>query len=96
MRNAFLVTYDISDPDRLRATFKVMRRFGDHLQLSVFRCELNARELVRLRAQLSEVIHAREDQVLVADLGPVEGRGATCTTAIGRPYEARQRAAVVV
>ena len=96
MRNAYLVTYDVSDPDRLRATFKVMRRFGDHLQLSVFRCELSARELVRLRAQLSEVVHAREDQVLVADLGPVDGRGATCIAAVGRPYEVRQRSAIVV
>ena len=90
------MTYDIADPDRLRRVFKVMRRFGDHLQLSVFRCELNARELVRLKAALTEEIHAREDQVLFADLGPTDGRGATCITAIGLPYQVRARAAVVV
>jgi len=96
MRSAYLVTYDISDPDRLRRVFKVMRRFGDHLQLSVFRCELNARELVRLKAALSEVIHARDDQVLIADLGPEDGRGASCISALGRVYAPTERAAVVI
>lgn len=96
MRNAFLVTYDISDPERLRRVFKVMRRWGDHLQLSVFRCELNERELIRLKAALAEVLHMREDQVLIVDLGPEEGRGATCITAVGRRYEPVQRTALVV
>jgi len=96
MRNTFLVTYDISDPDRLRRVFKVMRRFGDHLQLSVFRCELNQRELVRLRAALTDVIHSREDQVLIVDLGPEDGRGATCIESVGRPYAPTERCAVVI
>ena len=96
MRSAYLVTYDVSDPERLRRVFKVMRRFGDHLQLSVFRCELNARELVRLRASVSEEINHREDQVLIVELGPAEGRGASCISALGRPYAVRERTARVV
>lgn len=95
-RNAFIVSYDISDPRRLRQVFKIMRGSGDHLQLSVFRCELNPSEVVRLKDRLGEVIRHDEDQVLFADLGPVDGRGAKCIRAIGRAYTHPERHAVVV
>jgi CRISPR-associated protein Cas2 len=96
MRQAFVVTYDISDPKRLRRVFKIMRGYGEHLQLSVFRCELNKRELVELRAELADVIHHDEDQVLFVDIGPVEGRGTGSISGIGRPYLPPERRALVV
>lgn len=96
MRSVYLVTYDISDPDRLRTVFKLMRRRGEHLQLSVFRCYLSRRERIRLEAELAEVVHHREDQVLFVDLGPEEGRGDQVIQALGRPMAERERAAVVV
>lgn len=96
MRQTYLVTYDICDPKRLRRTFEIMRGYGDHLQLSVFRCDLSAQERVELRAQLAEVLHMDEDQVLFVDLGPAEGRGRTCIEAMGRAYTHPERVAVVV
>lgn len=63
-----------------------MRGWGNHLQYSVFECELNRADLARLKAELSEVIHHEEDQVLFVDLGPAEGRGDRVITALGRPY----------
>lgn len=96
MRSAYLVTYDVSDPKRLRRVFKVMRRFGDHLQLSVFRCVLNPRELLRLRAELGVELNLAEDQVLIADLGPEEGRGAKAIEGLGRQYTHPERHAVVI
>lgn len=95
MRNAFIVSYDISDPKRLRETFKVVRGYGDHLQLSVFLCELNPRERIELRDRLSEVIHHGEDQVLFIDLGPAEGRARKALAALGRPYTHTERHALV-
>jgi CRISPR-associated protein Cas2 len=95
MRQVFVVTYDIADPKRLRKVFKLMRGYGDHLQLSVFRCELNPRELVELRAELSAVIHHEEDQVLFADVGPVAGHGSTCLSTIGRAYTHSERLVIV-
>ena len=95
-RNAYIVSYDISDPRRLRQVFKIMRGTGDHLQLSVFRCELNPSELIKLKDRLGEVIHHGEDQVLFANLGPVDGRGSRCINAIGRAYTHPERHAVVV
>lgn len=96
MRQTHIVTYDICDPKRLRRVFKTMRGYGEHLQLSVFRCELNHRELVELRAKLATIINHGEDQVLFVDVGPVEGRGSTSIAAIGKAYIAPTRHALVV
>lgn len=86
MRNSYVVTYDISDDKRLRQVFKTMRDYGDHLQFSVFECQLTPTDLVKLRAELSKIIEHDEDQVLFVDLGPSEGRGDRVITALGRPY----------
>ena len=96
MRQTYLVSYDVSDPRRLRKVHKLLRGYGDAVQLSVFRCELNHRELVELRRDLAAIIHAGEDQVLLADLGPAEGRGATCIRSLGRPYAPPERVAIVI
>jgi len=96
MRTVHLVTYDISDPARLRNVFKLMNRHGEHLQLSVFRCHLNDRERIRLEAELAEEIHHREDQILFVDLGPEEGRGERVIHSLGRALEPRERSAVVI
>lgn len=73
MRQTYIVAYDISDPKRLRKVFKLMKGYGDHVQLSVFRCELTHRALVELRTRLSGIIHHDQDQVLFVDVGPEEG-----------------------
>lgn len=86
MRHSYLVCYDISDDKRLRRVFKIMRAWGDHLQYSVFECQLSPSDLARLRAELSDTIHHDLDQVLFVDLGPAEGRGDRVISALGRPY----------
>jgi CRISPR-associated protein Cas2 len=96
MRQTFIVTYDVCDPKRLRKVFRTLRGYGDHLQFSVFRCELSRRELVELRAALGLVIQHGTDQVLFVDIGPAEGRGSTSIAAIGRPYVPLERYALVV
>lgn len=96
MRQTFIVTYDICHPKRLRRVYKLMCGFGEHLQLSVFRCELSKRELVELRGELARLIHHGEDQVLFVDVGPVDGRGDTSISALGLPYFPPERRAVVV
>jgi CRISPR-associated protein Cas2 len=95
MRQAYVVSYDISNPKRLRKVFKIMRGYGDHLQLSVFRCEVNERELIDLRAKLAEAIHNGEDQVLFVDLGPADGRASTAIRSLGRRYTHPERHAIV-
>ncbi len=96
MRQTYIVAYDISDPKRLRKVFKTMKGYGDHVQLSVFRCELTHRALVELRVQLGGIIHHDQDQVLFVDIGPEEGRASTSISALGRAYIQPVRSAVVV
>jgi CRISPR-associated protein Cas2 len=96
MRHTYVVTYDISNPKRLRKVYKTMLGWGDHLQLSVFQCELTHRELVELRVQLDNIIKPSEDQVLFVDLGTIEGRGSEAITSLGRPYIDPERVAIVV
>ncbi len=96
MRNVYLVAYDISNDKRLRRVYKAMRGYGDHLQFSVFRCELAERERAEMVADLSQLIDHDEDQVLIIDIGPVDGRAGLVFEAIGKPYVAPERHAIVV
>ncbi|MGA4645519.1 CRISPR-associated endonuclease Cas2 [Limisphaera sp. 4302-co] len=86
MRTTYLVCYDICDDKRLRQVFKTCKDYGNHLQYSVFECDLNPVEKAELEAALSAIINHSEDQVLFVCLGPAEGRGERVITALGLPY----------
>ncbi len=96
MRNIYLIAYDICDQKRLRKTFKVMRRFGDHLQYSVFRCILSDCEKIKLRSLLREVINTNEDQILIVDMGPEDGRGDAAIETLGLAYSHPERHVIIV
>lgn len=86
MRITYLVCYDIADDKRLRRVFKTCKNYGDHLQYSVFECDLSSSEKVRLEESLKAIIDSTKDQVLFVRLGPAEGRGDRVITALGIPY----------
>ena len=96
MRVSYLVCYDICDDRRLRKVFQTMRAYGDHLQYSVFECQLTGRDLARCRAEMAAIINHKEDQVLFVNLGPAEGRGDRVITALGKPYTAVDAPSIVV
>jgi CRISPR-associated protein Cas2 len=96
MRNRYIVTYDISDDDRRNGVFRTLRGCGDHIQYSVFRCDLSDSERITMIAALHPLIDHGEDQILLIDLGPVDGRAANCVNALGRRYLSRERTVVVI
>jgi CRISPR-associated protein Cas2 len=96
MRTSYLVCYDICEDKRLRKVFQTVRGYGDHLQYSVFECQLTPSDLVRLRAELALIINHKEDQVLFVNLGPAEGRGDRVITALGKPYTAFDAPCIIV
>jgi len=99
LRTFYLVTYDISDPKRLRRVHRAMRGFGDALQYSVFACRLSPGELIVMKEKLGIMIHSREDSVLIANLGIVDGRGGRAVSYLGRRpvgLEQQDRLAVIV
>lgn len=85
----YLVAYDIADRRRWRRVFKLMKRSGQHVQLSVFVCRLSRARMQRLEARLAEIIERSEDQLLVLELTMDEAaqrlRGCGMTPVLPRP-----------
>lgn len=94
MRHSYIVSYDVSDPKRLRKMYKKMLGFGDRLQLSVFRCDLNDRERVLLQAAVLEIMNQKEDLVMIVDLGPSDSERRI--EFLGKRLSVSDRAAIVV
>ncbi len=91
----YVVTYDIHDPKRWRRVFRLMQGYGEWLQLSVFQCRLSRRRHVELVAALSELIHHKEDHVLLLDLGDAD-RVELRVISLGRTFEPVVREPVIV
>lgn len=97
MRHVYLIAYDITEPKRYRKVYKAMRGHGDPVQYSVFRCELSDLELHGLKEHLWPILNLSEDRVMIAALGPINGRGDNCLEYWGNPREQpRVRAANIV
>ena len=92
--HCYLVTYDISSPRRWRKVFRALHGYGEHVQLSVFRCDLTAERHVVMRTALDGMIHHDEDQVLIAKLGRSTPDVIRGIEVLGRPRDFRQSALV--
>jgi CRISPR-associated protein Cas2 len=68
----YIVAYDISDQKRWRRVFKLMKGFGEWIQLSVFQCRLSPKQHAELIALLDGIIHHTEDHILLVDVGHAE------------------------
>ncbi|MCX7719589.1 MAG: CRISPR-associated endonuclease Cas2 [Candidatus Sumerlaeaceae bacterium] len=96
-RRLYLVAYDVGDDKRWRRVFKIMRNWGDRVQLSVWRCELTPDERDTLEAQLRAEINPREDRVLLALMGtPIAVEAAGRLRTLGLPIPPVEDGALVV
>ncbi|MCC6622973.1 MAG: CRISPR-associated endonuclease Cas2 [Deltaproteobacteria bacterium] len=95
-RETYIVTYDICDPKRLRVVYQTCRAFGEHIQYSVFRCDLSPLTRARLVAALDVVINHLEDQVLLIPLGPTDTNPDVDVESLGRPYRSRPRRVTIL
>lgn len=98
MRTRYIVSYDICESRRLRLVHKTMCGFGEALQYSVFCCDLSPSERIMLIESLSGIIDHREDQVMLIDIGPADGRGQQSIETVGRALRAENldRRAIIV
>ncbi|QNG19860.1 CRISPR-associated endonuclease Cas2 [Rhodococcus triatomae] len=64
-----LIAYDIPDDKRRVRLAKLLSRYGDRVQYSVFVVDISPARLVRLEREMDSVIVRSEDSVLVCDLG---------------------------
>jgi len=96
MRRLYLVTYDVCEPRRLRKVFKTMQGFGEHLQLSVFQCDLTAIDRIEMQAALDGIIEKDEDKVLIIDLGPTDPFPVKNIQALGKQVKVVSRTPAIV
>ena len=61
----YLLAYDVRDEKRLRRTAKHLEGYGVRLQYSLFRCRLSERQLERLRWELTRIMTAEDDLLVV-------------------------------
>lgn len=94
-RRHYLLTYDISDDKRRAKVYKTLLGAGDHVQYSVFFCDLNDAELASLRARLRPLLNNHEDQLLIVDLGIATDPLIEGIEALGRGYDPSVRVLVV-
>jgi CRISPR-associated protein Cas2 len=66
-KNWYLVCYDIRCPKRWKKAYKLLKGYGESVQLSIFRCRLSMRDREKLRWELEQVL-AKEDSLLLAGL----------------------------
>lgn len=95
MDHLYVISYDISDSKRWRRVFKVMHGYGKWLQLSVFQCRLSKMRAIQLEAALQEIVHHKEDHVLILDLGPAENVKPRVRS-IGKAFEPVSHKPVIV
>lgn len=95
LRNRYFVCYDVRDAQRLAQTYKKMNGYGDHIQYSVFMCDLNASELIMMKEDLEEIMNMKEDSLVIVNVGSVTQSVARITT-MGVSLETKREASIVV
>lgn len=59
-----VISYDIRDDKRRTRVFKTLKNFGQWIQFSVFECELDRANFLRLKDRLDHLIEAdKEDSI---------------------------------
>lgn len=91
----YIVTYDIRDDKRGRRIFKLMKGYGEWLQLSVFQCRLSARRQAELIQLLDGIIVDGQDHVVMLDLGPA-GAVKPKVISLGMAFKAVAREPTIV
>ena len=91
----YIVAYDVSDDRRWRRVFKLMKGYGRWLQLSIFQCRLTARRRAEMARRLEELIHTRDDHVLILDLGAAD-KVDPRVESLGKTFESVKRTAIVI
>lgn len=91
----YIITYDIRDAKRWRRVFRLMKGYGEWLQLSVFQCRLSRKRHAELIALLDGIIHHNEDHILIVNIGPAETVKPSVVS-LGKDFEVVARHPVIV
>lgn len=96
MRKIYIVSYDIREPKRLNRTYNKMRGYGNHLQYSVFLCDLSEKERIIMVSELMDIINLSEDSVIIFEIGASENNAGKRIKTIGKALEMKERNAIII
>ncbi len=95
-RRFVLVSYDVASDRRRNRVAKTLRDYGDRIQYSVFCCQVNAREFLRLKNLLQERVDRDDDRILFVDVGEVKGqKPAPEVSYLGQAWVPEERSQIV-
>lgn len=60
-----LITYDITDPGRLRRMHRFLKEYGINTQKSVFECDIDEAALKAIRRFCRDMLDLNSDSVLI-------------------------------
>ena len=90
-----IVAYDIRSPKRWRRIFKLMKGYGEWLQLSIFQCRLSPRRRAELQFALDNIINHKQDHVIMLDLGDADKVNPKVSS-LGKEFTPIAREAIIV
>ena len=90
-----MISYDIRDQRRWRRVFRIMKGYGEWLQLSVFQCRLSRSRVLQLEAALKEAMNQAVDHVLILEIGPADAISPQVRS-LGKLFRPVAREAVIV
>lgn len=98
-RRLFLCTYDVvsskAGDKRRDKLYELLLDHGEHVQYSVFLCELSQSECRRLLSQARAILNEAEDQLLVLDIGPETFEWSSRLDCLGKTWTPRVRSFIV-
>lgn len=80
----YLIAYDVSDDVRRMKVAKKLESYGDRVQFSVFIVDVRPAKLLRLRAQLTDLINEGTDSILFCNLGTLRESRHRSLDVVGR------------
>lgn len=93
--HVYLVCYDIHDPKRWRQVFRLMKGYGEWVQLSVFQVRHGAQRHAEMQQLLDGAIKGDEDHVLIVDIGQAD-RVDPRFTSLGKAFDLVERGPIVI
>lgn len=94
-RRTYICSYDVSNDKRRSRLFEVLKDHGEHVQFSLFICELSDKEYVRLVSLCRPFIHATEDQLLLLDLGSASPNWSERLEVLGKTWTPLMRCHII-
>ncbi|MEG8945798.1 CRISPR-associated endonuclease Cas2 [Rosettibacter firmus] len=70
--NKILVTYDIPSDKRRKKICEIMKDYGNHVQYSVFECELTNKYLDIMKKRIKKFLREKEDSFRIYYLSSKE------------------------